>query len=218
MIQAVEKCGGEGTHLVAGNVDRDNLFQTEIPLQIRDDKWSDKATAGGIDVNGAVNLLGDEQVVNGLGILVVAGVSGAENGDDTNGVFVDERHGELWVNDEALAGAVDILFLNLKVASRLFPADLDGRGHDDVGVLGGLAGGLAGELPAALHGEDGEHDGLGGADGGGAEGGAVLGVEEVSNHVDAAVLDLSAIRVLFVVDEVGREGVGHELESFLFLV
>lgn len=203
---------------MAGDVDGDNLGQAEIPLEVGHDKGRDKATGSSVDVDGTVNVFGDQQVVDGLCILIVAGVRGSEDRHDTNGVFIHQRHGRLGVNDEALPRAVDVLFVNLKVARRLFPADLNGRRHDDVGVLGRLAGGLAALLPAALHGEDGEHDGLGGADGGGADGVAVVGgVEEVGNHVDAAVLDVGGIGVLFVVDEVGGEGVGHELEGFFFL-
>lgn len=42
-------------------------------------------------------------------------------------------------------------------------------------------------------------------------------MEQVGNHVDAAVLDVCGLGVFFVVDEVLAEAVGHELLGFVFL-
>ena len=44
------------------------------------------------------------------------------------------------------------------------------------------------------------------------------GVEEAADHGDAAVLDVGALGVLFVVDEVLGKGLSHELLCLLFLV
>lgn len=155
---------------MAGDVDGDDFLEAEIPLQFGDNKGSDETTAGSVDVDGDVNVLGDEQVVDGLGVLVATSVSGAENGHNTNGVLVDEVNSFLRVDQETITLAEDVLFVNLKVTNSLLPADLDGRRHDQVGVLGALALGLATELPATLHGQHSKHDGLGRSDGGGAHG------------------------------------------------
>lgn len=203
--------------LVAGDVDGDDLFTSEIPLEVGDDKGGDETTAGSIDVDGDIHAPLNQEVVDGLDILVLTSVSGTENSTDTDGVLVAKVNSLIGVQDEAIGGAHDELLLNLKVSRRLFPADLDGGGHDNVGFQGALALGDAAVLPFPLHGQDGEHDGFRGADGGGADGSTWGSVEEVADHVDAAVLDVGGLRVLFIIDEVLGEGLGHELLSLIFL-
>lgn len=155
---------------MAGDVDGDDLLEAEIPLELGDDEGSDETTAGCVDVDGDIDVLGDEQVVDGLGVLVTTGVSGAKNGYNTNGVLVDEINSLLGIDQETITLAEDVLLVNLKVANSLLPADLDGGRHDQVGALGALALSLATELPAALHGQNSKHDGLRRSNGGSTHG------------------------------------------------
>lgn len=149
---------------MTGDIDRNDILEAEIPLEVRHDKGGDETSTGCINVDRHIEVLLNQQVIDSLDVLVLARVRGAEDGADTNGVLINEVDRLLGVNDVAVGRAVDELLLDLKVAGGLFPADLNSGGHDNVGVLGGLALGLALVLPALLHGEDGEHDGLGGAD------------------------------------------------------
>jgi hypothetical protein len=163
-----------------------------------------------------------KQIIDRLHILILTRVGGPQNHANTNRVLVHQVDRLLRVNDKAVLGAVHKLFVHLKVPRRLLPAHLHGGAHDDVGVLGRLAGGLTLVLPAFLHGQHGKHDGLRGPDARGADcadayPGADRRVEEPADHADAAVLDVGALRVFFVVDEVLGEGLGHELFSFFFL-
>lgn len=212
-------CRQDGNaYLVAGGVDGDDSGQSEIPLQVGQDKGGDEAAAGSVDVDGDVQAALLQEVVDALDVLVVAGVSGAQDDGNANGVLVNQVHGLRGINGVPVGSAVDVLLLDLEVARGLFPADLHGGRHDDVWLVGGLALGLALELPAALHGQHAEHDGLGGADAGRADAVAAGGsVEELADHVDAAVLDVGGLGVLLVVDEVFGEGLGHELLGLFFL-
>lgn len=203
-------------YLVTRNIDRHDFLASEVPLQIRDDERSDETTTGGINVDGSINVSLNEEIVDSLDVLVLTSVGGTQNDADTNGVLVTQRDRLLWVNDVPLRSAVHESLVHLEVAAGLFPADLDGRGHDQVGLVCGLALGLAALLPAPLHGQDGEHDGLGGTNRRGADA-AGGSVEEITNHVDTSVLDLSTLGVLFIINEVLGEGISHELLSFLFL-
>lgn len=203
---------------MARGVDGDDSGQSEIPLEIGQHKGGDEATAGRIDVDRDIQPLLLQEVVDTLDVLIVAGIRRAQDNGNANGIFIHQVHSLLRINRVPVRRAVDILLLNLKVARGLFPADLHGGGHDDVWLVGGLALGLALDLPAALHGQDAEHDGLGGPDAGRADAVAARrSVEELANHVDAAVLDVGGLRVFLVVDEVFGEGLGHELLGFVFL-
>jgi len=42
-------------------------------------------------------------------------------------------------------------------------------------------------------------------------------IEQASNHADTAVLDISRLGIFFIVNEVLREGLSHELFGFVFL-
>jgi hypothetical protein len=112
-------------------------------------------------MDGNVKVALDQQVVDGLCVLVLAGVGRAENGADTNGVLVDEIDSLLRVDNVAILGAVDILLLDIKVTSSLLPADLDSRVHDDVGTRVVLALCLALINPCLLHCQCSKHNGLG---------------------------------------------------------
>lgn len=125
-----------------------------------------------------VNVALDQQVVDGLGVLVLASIGGTENGADTNGVLVDQVDGLLRVDNVAILCAVDIpvcsvstrtpaksqdhgLLLNIKVTSSLLPTHLNSRVHDDVRTRVVLALCLALVDPGLLHCQCCKHDGLG---------------------------------------------------------
>jgi hypothetical protein len=191
------------------------LLKTEIPNKVRSDERRHEATRSGVNMDRAINVPLNEQVVDLLGIFVLASESRAENGANTNGVLVNQVDSLFRVDNVSLRSAVDVLLLNVKVASGLLPAHLHGGVHDYVGAAEVLAFGLPLVDPALLHGKSGEHDGFRGADCGSAHGVGVLvvggNVEEASNHANAAVLDVGAHGVFFVVDEVLAESVDHEL-------
>jgi hypothetical protein len=165
-----------------------------------------------------VNVALNQEVVDGLGVFVLASVGGTKNGTDTNGVFVDQIYRLLGVDYVAVLCAVDVLFLDVKVTSSLLPTHLDSRVHDYVGTRVVLALCLALVGPGPLHSECCEHDGLGRADGRCAHGVGVVvvggNVEEAGNHVDTAVLDVGRDGVLFVVDKVLCKSVNHDLLCF----
>jgi hypothetical protein len=169
-------------------------------------------------MNRHVNVPLNQEIIDSLDILILTRIRRSKDCTNANRVLITQAHRLLWINDIPVRCAVDQLLVNLEVARGLFPADLDCRGHNEVWVFGTLALSAATQLPALLHGQDGEHDGLGGADGRGADGLAAVGhVEEVADHGDAAVVHFDALRVLFVVDEVLGEGFGHELFRFILL-
>ncbi|KAI6756732.1 hypothetical protein HG530_011330 [Fusarium avenaceum] len=109
-------------------------------------------------MNGNIDITLNEEVVDGLDILVLAGVGSSENSAHTDGVLVTQINSLIGIHNESIRRAVDELLVNLKVASGLFPTDLDSRGHDDVGVLGALTLSLSAVLPALLHGQHSKHD------------------------------------------------------------
>ena len=145
-------------------------------------------------VNGGIETLLLEKVVEALDILILASVGGTQDSADTDGVLIDEFDTLLGVEDIAVLGAVHEPLLNVEVASSLLPANLYSSVHDNVGLVVRLATSLTLILPALLHREHTQHDSLGGTNGAGAHSVAVLivdgDVEEASDHGDAAVLRL----------------------------
>lgn len=61
-----------------------------------------------LTVNRNVNVALDQEVVDGLGVLVLASVGGTEDGADTNGVLVNQVDGLLRVDNVAVLCAVDV--------------------------------------------------------------------------------------------------------------
>ena len=108
-------------------------------------------------MDGAVDVLLNQKIVDRLHILILASVGGTNDSADTNSVLINEVHGLLGVNNVAVLSTVGIAFLAFEVASRFLPADLDGGVHDDVGLGAVFAGCFALVLPALLHGEGTEH-------------------------------------------------------------
>lgn len=140
---------------VAGGVDADDAGELEVPFELGVDKGRDEATGRSVDVDVAVEVALFEKVVNGFNVFVLASVGEAEDGADADCVFVDEIDGFFGVDDIAGGCAVDVLLFDVEVAGGFLPADLNGRVHDDVGFVVGLASGFALVLPSLFHGEDG---------------------------------------------------------------
>jgi hypothetical protein len=172
-------------------------------------------------VNWGVEALFNQKVIDCLGVLVLAVESRAKNHANANGILVNELNSLLGINHEALGCAIDIALVYIKVPASLFPANLDGRVHDEIRLVIRLAGSLALVLPSLLHGQDTEHNGLGAADGGCPHGVVAFAngsIEETGNHGDAAVLNVCRDWILFIVDKVLAEALNHELLGLLFHV
>ena len=136
-------------YLVARHIDRDYVLKTEIPFKIRNDKRGDKPATGSIDVDRGVQTLLAEQIVDGLDVLILASVSGAEDGADSNGVFIHQVDRLLRIDHVAVGSAVYELLIYFEIPSgqgiaslafsflahenlgdmpcRLFPTHLNGR-------------------------------------------------------------------------------------------
>lgn len=105
------------TILVTRDVDGCDLLKTEIPEQVRVDERSNEATGSGIDVDVDINITLNQEIVDSLCVLVLAGVCGTQNGADTDGVLVDKVNGLLGVDYVAVLGAVNVLLLDIEVSA-----------------------------------------------------------------------------------------------------
>lgn len=66
-----------------------------------------------VDINVTLN----QEIVDSLCVLVLAGVCGTQNGADTDGVLVDKVNGLLGVDYVAVFGAVNVLLLDIEVSA-----------------------------------------------------------------------------------------------------
>ncbi len=199
-----------------GGVDRAHLLEPEVPLRVRVQERPRERAAGAVDVQRHVDSLvvleRDQVVVDPLDVVLVAGERGPEHRGDADRVLVDVGLHVLGT-DRVLVGLQrHDARLDVEVAAELLPDDVHVAAEDQVGLGGVLAGGLLALAPLPFQRQGAEHDRLGGALGAGA-GGLARGVEEVGQHPDAPLLDLSGARVLGVVDEVDVEAPGDDLLS-----
>lgn len=104
------------TVLVARHVDADDPLETEVPFEFGLHERSNEATAGGIDVDGTLDTLLDQEIVDCLDVLILASVGSSEDTTYANGVFIDELDRLLWVDDISILRAEDVFLLNLKVS------------------------------------------------------------------------------------------------------
>jgi hypothetical protein len=74
-----------------------------------------------VDVH--VNVALNQEIVDGLCVLVLASVGGTQNGADTDGVLVDKVDGLLGVDYVAVLGAVDVLLLDVEVSASFLHTD-----------------------------------------------------------------------------------------------
>lgn len=63
-------------------INRDNLLQPKVPRELWDDERSHKSSASSINMDGAINLFLDQQVIDGLDVLVLSGIRCADDGAD----------------------------------------------------------------------------------------------------------------------------------------
>jgi hypothetical protein len=63
----------------------------------------------------AINALLNEEIINGLDILVLASVGCADNSTDSNCVLINQVDGLLWIDYETLGCAENILLFNVEV-------------------------------------------------------------------------------------------------------
>ena len=118
---------------VSGDIDGDDFLEAEIPFEIRNHERGNEASAGSVDVNGTVDIFGDQKVIDGLNIFVLASVGGANDGANANSILVDQVDGLFRVNHIAILCAVDVALLDVEVPRCFLPADLDSGIHDNVG-------------------------------------------------------------------------------------
>ena len=65
----------------------DDFRKSKVPLQARIDKWSDKSAAGGVNVNRAVNVALDQEIVDCLDVFVLSSVCGAKDLETGKSMF-----------------------------------------------------------------------------------------------------------------------------------
>ncbi len=104
-------------------------------------------------MDGAIDVLLNQKIINGLDIFVFPSVGRPNDSTDTDGILVNQVDRFLRVDHVAIFGAKTIAFFNFKVACCFLPTDLDSRVHDDVGLRVVLAGCFTLVLPALFHGE-----------------------------------------------------------------
>lgn len=160
-------------------------------------------------MNRHVDFAVDKKVIQRLDVFVLAGVSRAKDGTNTDGILITKVDSLFGINNVAIRVAIDEPFFDLEITHRLLPDDLHGRRHDHVGFVDRFPVSQATRLPALLHSEHGEHDGFRRADSRGAHRNASRGMEEVSDDADATVLDISGLGIFFIVDEVFGKGFRH---------
>ena len=139
------------------HINRNNLLQPKIPRQLRHNKRRHKPSTSSINMNRTIDILLDQQIINRLHILILPSVCSTNDSTNSNCVFVNKLDSLLGINHVAVLSAEDVALFNFKVASRLFPADLNGGIHDDVGLGVVFSGCFALVLPALFHGEGAEH-------------------------------------------------------------
>lgn len=105
----------------------------------------------------AVDVLLDEEVVDGFDVLVFSGICSSDNSTNTNSIFIHQIDGLRRINHVAILSAEDVALIDFEVASCLLPAHLHSGVHDNVGLGVVLAGGFALVLPALLHGKRSQH-------------------------------------------------------------
>ena len=196
---------------MAGDVDRADLLEPEVPRRVRVQERPHEAAAGAVDVQRHVEpaLVAQphEQVVDAADVVGVAGERGAQHRGDADRVLVDVGLDVLGA-DRVLVGLErDDARLDVEVAAELLPHDVHVAAEDEVRARRVLAGRLAALAPLPLQRQRAEHDRLRRSLAARA-GRLPRRVEQVREHADAALLDLGRLRILGVVDEVAVQVLG----------
>lgn len=69
---------------MTGSVNRGDLFKSEVPFQVRDYEGGYKPTTRSINMDDGIKLLGDQKIIDGLGIFIFAGVGAPKDDTDAN--------------------------------------------------------------------------------------------------------------------------------------
>jgi len=69
---------------VSRNVDRNNFLKSKIPFQTWVYERSYKSTTCGINMNDRIDVLLDQEIIDGLGVLIFTSVGTSEDNTDTN--------------------------------------------------------------------------------------------------------------------------------------
>jgi hypothetical protein len=190
---------------VPRGVDRANLLEPEIPSGVRVEERPDEGAAGAVDVQGNIQALlvakSDQQVVDADHFVGVAGEGRADHRRDADRVLIDVRLDVLGADRVLARLQGHDPRLDVEVAAELLPDHVDVATEDQVGLVGGLSRRLAALAPLPLQRQRAEHDRLRGSLRP-STGCLAGGVEELGEHLNAALLDLGGHRVLGVVDEV----------------
>src|SRR6266480_5296631 len=187
--------GIDKTVFMAGGIDGLDARNTEVPFEVRLQKWRDEASAGGIDVDGNIEALLLLQLIEGVADLadrLVAAVEGtAQNRHNADSVFVAELYDFFCAKMIALPLHRHEARLDVPIATKFLPADLHIDAHHEIRTISGLARCLHALALAFLDGESTEHTGLAGADGRATGCRLVLGrVPEARDHINATHLQL----------------------------
>jgi hypothetical protein len=113
----------------------------------------------------AIDLLLDQQVVDGLDVLVLARVRCPQDRTNANGILIHQIDRFFRINHVPRLRAVDIFLLDIEIPRRFLPAHLHRAIHHNIRARAVLALSLAAVLPALLHRQHGQHDTLRGSDG-----------------------------------------------------
>ena len=153
---------------MTGRADRLHARQPEIPDDVGRGKGREEAAAGGVDMNINVDSGSLLQVVKRGGDrgdkFVLARVRHAEGRYDCDRILVDGLQHPLGIHVEHVGTHRNFPLLDLPVAAKLCPADLD-RSANQVRLVGRLAKRLAARFPAPLGSHATEHAGFGRSDG-----------------------------------------------------
>ncbi len=98
------------------HIDTDHLLQPEVPLQIRSEKGSNKASTGCIHMNAAIEVLLDQQIVDGLDIFILARVCHAQDDANADCILIHSFDRLFWIDNIAILRAVDIAFLDVQIS------------------------------------------------------------------------------------------------------
>ena len=208
--------------LVAGAVDGPHVLQLEVPHQVGLHERGEHAARRAVHVNAdgqlrMILVVRLHQLVELLHVVELAGVRDAQDGRDADGVVVHVVHDRVHVQRQVVLLKRHEAHLDVPVAAEFFPAHLVARGNHQVGALRRVdvdARVLRQLLPAEQHAQAAQHARLGRADGGRAHGllGRV-GMPQVADHGDAAVLEVGRHGVLVLVDGILLHRLGHDLRG-----
>ena len=125
---------------MAGDVDRADLLEAEVPLGVGVEERPHEAAAGGVDVQRHVQSLLvlelHEVVVDPADVVGMPGEGRAEHGRDADRVLVDVRLDVLGADRVLLGRQRDDPRFDVEVAAELLPDDVHVSAEHEVGTVG----------------------------------------------------------------------------------